>query len=122
MDARTSGTATVITVEAMGKNKPTYADTVEQAEQHLTDARAALMGALLYAELTGGTLPYYVLFTQYDKRKGLHRMTAEQVEGAGFPVFDTKIRDNVALGEAPATGNDIFRYAPHSNGAQDYAL
>ena len=36
----------------MGKNKPTYADTVEQAEQHLTDARAALMGALLYAELT----------------------------------------------------------------------
>ena len=71
-------------------------------------------------ELTGGTLPYYVLFTQYDKRKGLHRMTAEQVEGAGFPVFDTKIRDNVALGEAPATGNDIFRYAPHSNGAQDY--
>lgn len=52
MDARTSETATVITVEAMGKNKPTYADTVEQAEQHLTDARAALMGALLYAELT----------------------------------------------------------------------
>jgi len=36
----------------MAKNKPTYADTVEQAEQHLTDARAALMGALLYAELT----------------------------------------------------------------------
>lgn len=36
----------------MGKNKPTYADTVEQVEQHLTNARAALMGALLYAELT----------------------------------------------------------------------
>ena len=36
----------------MGKNKPTYADTVDQADQHLTDARAALMGALLYAELT----------------------------------------------------------------------
>lgn len=36
----------------MAKNKQTYADTVEQAEQHLTDARAALMGALLYAELT----------------------------------------------------------------------
>ena len=52
MDADTSGTATVITVEAMGKNNPTYADTVEQAEQYLTDARAALMGALLYAELT----------------------------------------------------------------------
>ena len=70
--------------------------------------------------LTGGVLPYYVLFTQYDRRKGLHRMTAEQVAGAGFPVFATKIRDNVALGEAPATGTDIFRYAPLSNGARDY--
>lgn len=70
--------------------------------------------------LKGATLPYSVLFTQFDRRKGLHRMTAEQVEAAGFPVFDTKIRDNVALGEAPATGADIFRYSPHSNGAQDY--
>ena len=71
-------------------------------------------------ELKGGTLPYYVLFTQYDKRKGLHRMTADEVRGAGFPVFDTVIRDNVALGEAPAVGADIFTYAKHSNGAQDY--
>lgn len=71
-------------------------------------------------ELRGGTLPFNVLFTQYDKRKSLHRLTAEQVAEAGFPVFATKIRDNVALGEAPATGNDIFRYAPNSNGAQDY--
>ncbi len=61
-----------------------------------------------------------VLFTQFDKRKGLHRLTAEQVEAAGFPVFNTKVRDNVALGEAPAVGLDIFRYAPKSNGAADY--
>lgn len=71
-------------------------------------------------ELKGGAVPYYVLFTQYDKRKGLHRMTTDEVTGAGFPVFATKIRDNVALGEAPATGTDIFRYAPNSNGAKDY--
>ena len=62
-----------------------------------------------------------VLFTQYDKRKGLHRLTVEQVEAAGFRVFRTKIRDNVALGEAPAAGLDIFRYAARSNGAADYA-
>ena len=62
----------------------------------------------------------YVLFTQYDRRKSLHRLTVEQVTGAGFRTFDTKIRDNVALGEAPAVGVDIFRYAPRSNGAQDY--
>lgn len=61
-----------------------------------------------------------VLFTQFDKRKGLHRLTVEQVEAAGFQVFSTKIRDNVALGEAPAAGVDIFRYAPRSNGAADY--
>ena len=62
-----------------------------------------------------------VLFTQFDKRKGLHRLTVQQVDAAGFRVFRTKIRDNVALGEAPAVGLDIFRYAPRSNGAADYA-
>ena len=36
----------------MGKNKPTYADTIEQAEQHLTNARAVLTAALLYGEPT----------------------------------------------------------------------
>lgn len=72
-------------------------------------------------ELKGATVAYSILFTQYDRRKGLHRMTADEVRGAGFPVYDTVIRDNVALGEAPAVGTDIFTYAKHSNGAQDYA-
>lgn len=61
-----------------------------------------------------------VLFTQYDRRKSLHRLTVEQVEAAGFLVFNTRIRDNVALGEAPAAGTDIYRYNPNSNGAADY--
>lgn len=61
-----------------------------------------------------------VLFTQYDRRKGLHRLTVEQVRAAGFPAFRSVIRENVALGEAPAVGSDIFRYAPKSNGAADY--
>lgn len=62
-----------------------------------------------------------VLFTQYDRRKGLHRLTVEQVRAAGFPTFGAVIRENVALGEAPAVGLDIFRYAPRSNGAADYS-
>ena len=62
-----------------------------------------------------------VLFTRYDGRKGLHRLTVEQVAGAGFPTFTTVIRDNVALGEAPAVGMDIYRYNKRSRGAQDYA-
>lgn len=65
-------------------------------------------------------LNVYVLITQYDRRKSLHRLTAEQVEASRFHTFDAKIRDNVALAEAPAVGVDIFRYAPRSYGAADY--
>lgn len=39
----------------------------------------------------------------------------------GDKLFDTSIRVNVALAEAPVTGQDIFNYAPSSNGAIDYA-
>lgn len=80
----------------------------------LNDAVTTLSGS------RGASVGVYVLFTQYDRRKGLHRLAVEQVEGAGYKTFATKIRDNVALGEAPAAGVDIFRYAPKSNGAQDY--
>jgi len=72
------------------------------------------------AEFKGEPLPYCVAFTRYDKRKGLHRMTIEQVEASGLPTFATRIRSNVALGEAPAVGVDIFRYAANSYGATDY--
>lgn len=34
--------------------------------------------------------------------------------------FDTRIRRNIRLAEAPSYGESIFRYAPDSNGAQDY--
>ena len=39
----------------------------------------------------------------------------------GDKLFDTSIRVNVALAEAPVTGKDIFNYAPNSNGAIDYS-
>jgi len=35
-------------------------------------------------------------------------------------VFKSKIRDNIALAEAPAQGLDIFRYNAKSYGAEDY--
>lgn len=35
-------------------------------------------------------------------------------------VFNTFIRNNVSLAEAPANGKDIFEYNPKSNGALDY--
>ncbi|WP_138995242.1 ParA family protein [Larkinella sp. C7] len=62
-----------------------------------------------------------VFLTQYDSRKILNRNVAEAIE-THFKgrVFTTKIRDNVALAEAPTQGLDIFRYDPKSNGAEDY--
>lgn len=39
---------------------------------------------------------------------------------ANAQSFDTRIRRNIRLAEAPSYGQSIFRYAPDSNGAQDY--
>lgn len=63
-----------------------------------------------------------VFVTQYDQRKVLNREVADTIR-KHFPsvVFRTAIRDNVALAEAPTTGLDVFRYAPRSTGAEDYA-
>ena len=69
----------------------------------------------------GRALPFAILFTQADTRKNLHNLVIEQVRASGFDVLKTTIRDNIALAEAPATGTDIFRYKPRSNGAMDYA-
>lgn len=69
----------------------------------------------------GRALPFSILFTQTDGRKSLHRLVIEQVRASGYDVHATTIRDNIALAEAPATGTDIFRYKPNSNGAKDYA-
>jgi chromosome partitioning protein len=63
-----------------------------------------------------------VFITQFDRRKVLNRNVVETIEshfeGA---VFKTRIRDNVALAEAPTCGLDIFRYEPNCYGALDYA-
>lgn len=62
-----------------------------------------------------------VIITQFDQRKILNRDVSSVIE-KHFPglVFKTKIRDNVALAEAPSSGMDIFRYNANSYGAKDY--
>jgi chromosome partitioning protein len=62
-----------------------------------------------------------VFITQYDSRKVLNRDVVATIE-AHFKdeVFKTKIRDNIALAEAPSQGLDIFRYNSKSYGAEDY--
>ncbi len=62
-----------------------------------------------------------VIITLYDKRKVLHRDVEETIKTYfQDKVYETKIRENIALAEAPTEGKDIFRYNPKSNGAEDY--
>lgn len=67
-------------------------------------------------EITG------IITTLFDSRKILNREVIENIREY-FPdkLFDTRIRSNVSLAEAPSHGLDIFRYKPDSNGAIDYA-
>ncbi len=67
-------------------------------------------------EITG------VIATIYDGRKNLHKQVVERIrEHFGGKLFETIIRTNVALAEAPSHGLTIFEHAPESNGAKDYA-
>ena len=62
-----------------------------------------------------------VFMTRYDTRVVVNKNIAAMVEES-FPetLFKTKIRNNIALVEAPIENQDIFSYAPKSNGAKDY--
>jgi len=63
-----------------------------------------------------------VIITQFDSRKVLNRDVVATIESHfSGGVFNTRIRDNVALAEAPTAGVSIFKYNPGSNGAEDYA-
>jgi chromosome partitioning protein len=62
-----------------------------------------------------------VFITQYDQRKILNRDVVATINGHfKEELFTTRIRDNIALAEAPSQGLDIFRYQPRSYGAEDY--
>lgn len=62
-----------------------------------------------------------VIATMYDSRKILNRDVVDTIlKYFGEKVFDTKIRDNVSLAEAPAQRKDIFHYSKNSIGAKDY--
>ena len=65
-----------------------------------------------------------ILLTRYNPRTILSRDVlemAEQLAGQiDSTVFDTKIRNGVAIAEAPAHGESIFEYDPRSKAVQDY--
>ena len=62
-----------------------------------------------------------VLLCLHDARLRLARSVADTIrEYFGDLVFETVIRTNVALAEAPAQGSSIFEYDAKSIGAEDY--
>ena len=62
-----------------------------------------------------------VVLTMFDSRKNICKDVAEKVsEHFKDRVFETRIRDNVKLAEAPSYGQPITLYAPNSYGSQDY--
>lgn len=65
--------------------------------------------------------PYKIVATRFDSRKRLNNAIMDKVrERFGHQVFETVIRENIAVAEAPSFGQSIFEYAPKSHGAEDY--
>lgn len=66
-------------------------------------------------EITG------IIATRFDSRKNLNREVVEKIkEYFGNKLFNTLIRDNISLAEAPSFGKTIFEYKSNSYGAKDY--
>lgn len=65
-----------------------------------------------------------ILLTKFNRRTLLSRDVMElatQLAGQiGTIVFETKIRNGVAIAEAPAHGESIYDYDPHSAAVKDY--
>lgn len=65
-----------------------------------------------------------ILITRYNNRSILARDMSdnlqEQARALGTRLYNTRVRECVALKESQAVQQDIFTYAPRSNGAKDY--
>ncbi|HPR47803.1 MAG TPA: ParA family protein [Spirochaetota bacterium] len=66
-------------------------------------------------EITG------IIGTMYNSTKTINKEVLDETESR-LPgkLFNTIIRENVSLQEAPSWGKTIFEYKPESNGATDY--
>ena len=68
-------------------------------------------------------LPRRYLLTRYDARRRMSGVVEERMAELlrSEEICVTRIRENVKLAESPSVGVDIFRHAPDSRGARDYA-
>ena len=61
-----------------------------------------------------------IVITRWENTKLGRGVERQLRDSLGDIVFQTKIRKNVSLAEAPYEVTDIVTYAPKSNGAADY--
>lgn len=61
-----------------------------------------------------------ILLTRWENTNLSKSIEQALRENLGDRVFQTKIRKNVSLAEAPFESKNIVEYAPRSNGAKDY--
>ena len=68
-------------------------------------------------------LPRRYVLTRFDVRRRMSDAVDERMREVLRPeeICATRIRENVKLAESPAMDLDIFRHAPGSRGAHDYA-
>ncbi len=94
-----------------------------QAEYHsLTGLKLIFDSMMQVKENINEKLELFgLIITFFDSRKTLNKDVQEELKKQ-FPhlVFDTCIRDNVALAEAPSQGQTIFEYRGKSYGSDDY--
>lgn len=61
-----------------------------------------------------------IIITRWERGRLSQNVEAALRRHYGGLVFNTKIRKNVSVAEAPLSGKDLLSYAPNSNGAADY--
>jgi len=90
--------------------------TIELVAKRLND-RLRLTGVVLCMFESGTRLAAEV---GQDVEQFFDRQTSCHPSWADACTFQTRIRRNIRLAEAPSFGQSIFQYAPESNGAEDY--
>jgi chromosome partitioning protein len=76
---------------------------------------------LVAARLNAGLKVSGIVICMYKSQTTLAKEVLKEVKSYfGDVVFQTKIRQNIRLAEAPGHGKTIFAYDKNSNGAHDY--
>ena len=92
-------------------------ETIELVHDHV-DPRLSLLGVVLCMYESSTRLSSEV---GRDVAEFFGASLERHPSWASAKLFETRVRRNVRLAEAPSFGQSIFEYAAESNGSQDYA-